>query len=110
MDEKKYKSLVAIWGAILLMLQALALINVVGLNPETYGQLTKLITAFVAVVMLGLVIAYLILALRKKKAGPIVGIIVGALYIIEFSPINIIIGICFILSCVTMIKEIDKIK
>ena len=34
MNEKKYKSVVVIWGVILLTLQALALIDVVGLRPN----------------------------------------------------------------------------
>lgn len=110
MNEKKYKSVVAIWGAILLILQALALINVVGLNPSEYEQLTKLITALVAVVMIGLVIAFLVLTLKKKKAGPIIGIVIGALYIAGLSIINIIVGVCFIISCVGMMKQIEKVE
>ena len=110
MDEKKYKSVIVIWGAILLILQALALINVVGINPDGYDQLTKLITAFIAVVMIGLVIAYMILALKKKKAGPIIGIVIGALHIAGLSIINIIVGICFIISCIGMMKQIDKVE
>ena len=35
MNEKKYKSVVVIWGVILLTLQALALIDVVGLRPRS---------------------------------------------------------------------------
>ena len=49
MEEKKYKSIIALWGLILLILQTLALINVVGLRPEFYNYLTKLQTSFIAV-------------------------------------------------------------
>ena len=108
MNEKKYKSVVVIWGVIFLILHALALINVVGLRPFAYTYLYTLMTAFVAVVMLALVIIYLVLSLKKKKAGPIIGIIVGAVYILSFSIINIVIGVCFIVSCAGMLKDISK--
>ncbi len=108
MDEKKYKSVVVIWGAILLILQALALINVVGINPDGYDQLTKLITAFIAVVMIGLVIAYIILALKKKKAGPIIGMIAGVVNIINFNILNFIAGVIFIIYCASILASINK--
>lgn len=55
MNEKKYKSVVVIWGVILLTLQALALIDVVGLRPNLYNQLSKLETSFIAVGLLILI-------------------------------------------------------
>ena len=67
MNEKKYKSVVVIWGVILLTLQALALIDVVGLRPNLYNQLSKLETSFIAVGLLILILAYMLLSLNKKK-------------------------------------------
>ena len=108
MDEKKYKSIVVIWGVIFLVLHTLSLVNVVGLRPFAYTYLYKLVTSFVAVIMIALIIIYLVLSLKKKKAGPIIGIIVGAVYILSFSIINVVIGVCFIVSCAGMLKDISK--
>ena len=43
MKEKRFKAIVVLWGMILLILQALALINVTGLNPEWYTQLQRFV-------------------------------------------------------------------
>lgn len=115
MNEKKYKSVVVIWGVIFLALHTLSLINVIGLRPFYYTYLTKLITSFVALIVLALVIIFIGLSLKKKKAGPIVGIILGAIYILNFnlthifmSVVNLVAGVCFIISCAGMLKFISK--
>lgn len=107
MYEKKYKSITVIWGAILLMLQALALIDAVGLRPTLYDQLTKLQISFIAVAMIGLVTAYMILCLHKKKSGPILGMLIGVLYIMTLNIINTIAGMCFIIYCAWLLKELN---
>lgn len=108
MNEKKYKAVVAIWGVIFLTLQALSMINVVGLNPILYSDFYKLVTAFLVLIMMALTISYLVLSLKKKKAGPIIGIVIGTLYILVLNIINILVGVCFIVSCVSMLKDIEK--
>ena len=115
MDEKKYKSVIVIWGVIFLVLHTLSLINVIGLRPFYYTYFTKLITSFVALIVLALVIIFIGLSLKKKKAGPIIGIILGAIYILNFdflhifiSVVNLVAGICFIISCAGLLKFISK--
>lgn len=115
MNEKKYKSVIVIWGVIFLVLHTLSLINVIGLRPLYYTYLTKLITSFVALIVLALVIIFIGLSLKKKKAGPIIGIILGAIYILNFdflhifiSVVNLVAGICFIISCAGLLKFINK--
>ena len=115
MNEKKYKSVIVIWGVIFLVLHTLSLINVIGLRPFYYTYLTKLITSFVALIVLALVIIFMGLSLKKKKAGPIIGIILGAVYILNFnfenifiSVVNLVAGVCFIISCAGMLKFISK--
>lgn len=115
MDEKKYKSVIVIWGVIFLVLHTLSLINVIGLRPFYYTYFTKLITSFVALIVLALVIIFIGLSLKKKKAGPIIGIILGAVYILNFnlenifiSVVNLVAGICFIISCAGLLKFISK--
>lgn len=108
MKEKRFKAIVVLWGMILLILQALALINVTGLNPEGYTQLQKFVVSGIAMLTLGLVIAYMILALDKKKLGLVIGMFAGAVYILNFSIVSIIVGALFIIYCVLMIKELNK--
>lgn len=116
MNEKKYKAVVAIWGVIFLTLQALALISAISLFSENYSYLKVLMVSFVAVIMVALVIIFMVLSFKKKKAGPIVGMIFGAVYILTSNGINIvqsfivnfIVGICFIASCISLLKDIEK--
>ena len=104
MNEKKYKSVVVIWGVILLTLQALALIDVVGLRPNLYNQLSKLETSFIAVGLLILILAYMLLSLNKKKSGAIIGL----LYMLTFNVANMIAGIFFIAYCACILFEMGK--
>lgn len=114
MNEKKYKSVIVIWGVIFLVLHTLSLINVVGLRTFYYTYLDKLVTSFVALIVLALVIIFMALSLKKKKAGPIIGIVLGAIYILNFnfvhifmSVVDLIAGVCFIISCAGMLKYIS---
>ena len=108
MKEKRFKAIVVLWGMILLILQALALINVTGLNPEWYTQLQRFVVSGIAMLTVGLVVAYMILSLDKKKLGLIIGMIAGAVYILNFSIVSIIVGALFIIYCFLMIKELNK--
>lgn len=110
MKEKRYKAIIALWGIIMLTLQALSLINVIGLNPNAYTEMEKLVTSAIAVIMIGLVVAYMILALNNKKAGHIVGMVAGAVYILNFSVLSIIVGALFIIYCILMLKEVNEVK
>ena len=110
MKEKRYKAIIALWGIIMLALQALSLINVIGLNPNAYTELVKLVTPAIAVIMIGLVLAYMILALNNKKAGHVVGMVAGAVYILNFSVLSIIVGALFIIYCILMLKEVNEVK
>ena len=108
MYEKKYKSIIDLWGIILLTLQALALIDAVGLRPEIYTHLSKLMTSFIASGMIVVVITYMFLALNKKTIGHILGIIIGVLYISTLNIFNIIAGVCFIIYCIVMMRSLKK--
>ena len=110
MKEKRYKAIIALWGIIMLALQALSLINVIGLNPNAYTEMEKLVTSAIAVIMIGLVVAYMILALNNKKAGHVVGMVAGAVYILNFSVSSIIVGALFIIYCILMLKEVNEVK
>lgn len=108
MDEKKFKGIVAVWTVILIILQAIILINMLGINPNSYDMTTKFATIALSILILGLALAFIILTVGKKKIGPIVGIIAGILLILQFSIVNLILGICFIGSCIWMIVTLNK--
>lgn len=66
--------------------------------------------AILSIVML--IWLYLFYAFTKKKniAGPILGIILAALYILQFSIVGIILGICILVDCIAMLKYIKENK
>lgn len=55
-----------------------------------------------------LVLLYLFYSLTKKKkiAGPIIGIVLGALYILQLNILTIIIGIFVLVDSIAMLKYI----
>ena len=108
MNEKKYKSVVVICGAIMLIIQTITLIYMIGINPTEYNQLSKLIASFAAVILIALIIPYIVLSLDKKKAGPIIGMIAGVINIINFNVVNFFVGIIFIIYCASMLVSINK--
>ena len=111
MDEKRYKSVVALWSIIFLCLQAITMINVVGINPGDYTALTKSIDSLAAVIIIALTIIFMALSLKYKKSGPIIGMVIGAVYIVaSFNVGYMIIGILFIFSCADLLQELNKCK
>lgn len=69
---------------------------------------TKVIAIISSVVFLILLLSYLVLSLLQSKAGPIIGIICSILYIINLNIFNLVLGIGFLISCISMIKELNK--
>lgn len=59
-----------------------------------------------------IVLLYLFYSLTKKKkiAGPIIGIIIGSVYILQFNIVTIIIGVLVIVDCASLIKYINAIN
>lgn len=55
-----------------------------------------------------IILLYLFYSLTKKKkiAGPIIGIILGCMYILELKILAIIIGIFILIDCIAMLKYI----
>lgn len=111
MDEKRYKSVVALWSIIFLCLQAITMINVVGINPGDYTALTKSIDSLAAVIIIALTIIFMALSLKFKKSGPIIGMVIGAVYIVaSFNIGYMVVGILFIFSCADLLQELNKGK
>ena len=62
-----------------------------------------------SVMALGLIILlYLFYSFTKKKkiAGPIIGIVLGIMYIVQLNLLSVIIGIFIIIDCIAMLKYI----
>lgn len=59
-----------------------------------------------------IILLYLFYSLSKKKKmiGPIIGILLGTLYILRLNILTIIMGICILVDCISMIKYIKEIK
>ena len=108
MEEKKFKGIVAVWTIIVIVLQAIMLIYRLGINPNAYDVTTQFATIALSIFIIGLILAFIILTLGKKKAGPIIGIITGILLILQFTIVNAIMGVCFIGSCIWMIVKLNK--
>lgn len=75
MNEKWYKSVVVLLGTIMIIIQAITMIFMVGVNPDAYTYMQKLVQSFIAVAMAGLSIIFMMLSLKKRTAGPILGMI-----------------------------------
>lgn len=108
MNVKRYKAIVALWGIIMLTLQAISIINIIGIIPNAYTEVQKYVASGIAVIMIGLVTAYMVLALNNKKAGHVIGMVAGAVYILNFTVLSIIVGSLFIIYCILMIKELNE--
>lgn len=109
MDKKRYKSVIALWGIIFICLQAITIVNVFGINPGGYTEVAKAINSITAVIIVVLTIIFMVLSLKFKKSGPIIGMIIGAVYIVaSFNVGYMVVGILFIFSCADLLQELNK--
>lgn len=86
------------------------ILGVVGILLADAGgyENLKIVMAVVdGIILVILLILSYIFSKKKKLAGPILGIILGALDILHFSVYGIIIGIYIIIHCASMCKDIS---
>ncbi|MCI9366167.1 MAG: hypothetical protein HFJ54_06475 [Clostridia bacterium] len=86
------------------------ILGVVGILLADAGgyENLKIVMAVVdGIILVVLLILSYIFSKKKKLAGPILGIILGALDILHFSVYGIIIGIYIIIHCASMCKDIS---
>lgn len=90
-----------------------AILGVIGILLADAGEYEniKMVMAGVdgAIFLVLLVLSY-VLTKNKKLAGPILGIILGALDIIHLSVYGIVVGIYIIIHCASMCKDISGFK
>lgn len=68
----------------------------------------NIIRAILSLIFITLLSLFYFLTKKKLIAGPIIGIILGALYILQFNLIGIVLGIIIIIDCSAMIKYISN--
>ena len=71
------------------------------------GNIVGIILSLIFITLLSL---FYFLTKKKLIAGPIIGIILGALYILQFNLTGIVLGIIIILDCAAMIKYISNLS
>lgn len=109
MNEKWYKSVVVLLGTIMIIIQAITIIFMVGINPEAYTYIQKLVQSFISIAMVGLSIIFILLSLKKKKMGPILGMIVGLEYTFNYTIVNLIVGVALFVFCLGLLVELGKV-
>lgn len=86
------------------------ILGVVGIllaDAGGYESLKMTIAGIDGVILVVLTVLSYIFSKNKKIAGPILGIILGALDILHFSVYGIIVGIYIIIHCASMCKDIS---
>ena len=81
-----------------------AIMFVVSIFAQSY------LTSFTSLVCIILLYLFYSLTKKKKIAGPIIGIIIGSAYILQFNIVTIIIGVLVIVDCASLIKYINAIN
>lgn len=91
-----------------------AFLGVIGIllaDVEKGYESIKMVMAIVdGIILLVLLVLAYIFSKNKKLAGPILGIILGALDIMHLSVYGIIVGIYIIIHCASMCKDISALK
>lgn len=73
----------------------------------TTGYMVKMVISIGFLVLLYLFYTF---TKQRKIAGPIIGIILGILYILELNIVGIVIGILVLADCIPMLKYVKKIN
>lgn len=104
--EKKVKRLLSlcVLGAIL------GVIGILLADAQGYESIKIVMAVVDGIIFAILLVLSYIFSKNKKIAGPILGIILGALDILHLSVYGIIAGIYIIIHCASMCKDISALK
>ena len=105
MTEEEYEKKVKVTKTFCIIIGILFLISL--LNGISQGNIIA------SVISLGFIILlYLFYSFTKKKkiAGPIIGIILGILYILQLNVLAIAIGVFILFDCFAILKYIIEIN
>lgn len=100
MDEKKFKEIVKFWTVVLYLLQGVMLVACIA-----SGEMVTIVSALLVLVLITL---FIVFTSKKKKIGPICGIILSVLYIISRDIVSLVVGILLIMDCVKLLKNINE--
>lgn len=103
MDEIKFYKELKIWGILLSILQGITFFSAI-----LSDSLVKSYSILGAIIAIILIILFWTFTYKKSIAGPILGIILGALYVISRDLISLILGIGLIIDCSRFIKYIKN--
>ena len=105
MDEQKYENILkdVKWSSIILLVLVsfLLCINIMS------GNLSGL-SAVVVVIRIVLLLLTIVGCNNEMLYGPICGVVVAILMILSFSIVAIIIGVAYLLECISLIKYMQN--
>lgn len=90
-----------------------AILGVIGIllaDAQGYESIKIVMAVVDGIIFAVLLVLSYIFSKNKKIAGPILGIILGALDILHLSVYGIIVGIYIIIHCASMCKDISSLK
>lgn len=70
----------------------------------------NIIASVMALVFIILLYLFYSFTKKKKVAGPIIGIVLGSMYILQLNILTIIVGIFVLVDSVSMLKYINKLN
>lgn len=101
MDEQKFeKALRDVKWVSIIILVLFLIIFLVNFSSGALKGLAMITTLFQIALLLGTIIG----CKNRMMYGPICGVVVAILMILSFSIIDIIIGIFYLIDCITLIK------
>ena len=98
MDEKKYNSNLNFWTIVLGILQ--------GITTVASLLTVNIITIASAILAVVLVVLFVTFTKKKEIAGPILGIVLSAMYILSRDIISLVVGILLLIDCIKFLKYI----
>ncbi|MCF0125297.1 MAG: hypothetical protein HUJ68_05995 [Clostridia bacterium] len=108
MNEKMYKSVTVLLGVIMLLIQAIGLIYIAGINPEAYDFEQKIIHSIAASIESLLLIIFMAVTLKKNKFGPVLGMVIGLVYTYQFTIFSLLVGVTFFAFSLGLLVELMK--
>lgn len=106
-SDEEYLKKVKKLGGLCILGAILGVVGILLADSNGYETLKMVMAGIDGVILIVLLVLSYIFSKNKKIAGPILGIILGALDIMHLSVYGIIVGIYIIIHCASMCKDIS---